>query len=208
MKNNFRRTVMRFIKALSESILPLVFWVFLIFGFDVPYIAILTIVSALIHEMGHIGAIAYLSGKYEIPGGRLFGFRIKRGESLSYKDECAILAAGPLINIAIFALTLPFSKGLNGYIGIFGFVNLATAVSNLIPVEGYDGYGIIEQILASKNMTHGLKILDILSFSICIAATFISLYLIDKADSGYWIFAIFFAMMITKLKKYGKYDIF
>ena len=208
MNNDFRRGVFDFIKALSESILPLVFWVFLIFGFDVPYIAILTIISAIIHEIGHISAIAFLCDRYEMPVGRIFGFRIKRSGSLSYKGECAILAAGPLINLAVFLLTLPFRSRLDGYIGIFGFVNFATAISNLLPVEGYDGYGIIEQALASKNLTQSLKILDLFSFFICVMAIFISLYLIEKADSGYWIFAIFFAMMISKLKKYGKYDIF
>ena len=208
MSRSFKRGFFIFAQSLSESILPLIFWVFLIFGFDVPYIAILTIISAMIHEFGHIAAIAYLCGRYEIPGGRLFGFRIKRKGQLSYRGEYAVLAAGPLVNLAVFALTFPFRASLGGYIGIFGFVNLATAVSNLIPVEGYDGYGIIEQMLSSKNLTRGLRILDTLSFLICVAATFISLYLIEKADSGYWIFAIFFAMMISKLKKYGKYDIF
>ena len=203
-----KRAIVDFIKALSESILPLIFWVFLVFGFDAPYIAILTIISALIHEIGHILAIACLCGRYEIPGGRLFGFRIKRSGSLSYRGECLILAAGPMINLTVFVLTLPFASKLQGYIGIFGFVNLATAISNLIPVEGYDGYGILAQVLASKNCTSGLNFLDISSFMISVFATFVSLYLIDKADSGYWIFAIFFAMMISKLKKYGKYDIF
>ena len=208
MRNDFKRASIKFIKTLSESILPLIFWVFLIFGFDVPYIAILTIIAALIHEIGHISAIACLCGKYELPGGRLFGFRIKRGGATSYKGECLILAAGPLINLSVFLFTLPFSSRLGGYIGIFGFVNLATAVSNLIPVEGYDGYGILEQVLASKNWTNGLKLLDLSSFIISVLATFLSLYLIDKTDSGYWIFAIFFAMMISKLKKYGKYGVF
>ena len=208
MRTDRKHPIMSFFESLTESILPLIFWVFLIFGFDVPYIAILTIISALLHEMGHVLAISYFCGQYEIPQGRLSGFRINRTKSFSYKNECAVLAAGPMANLLTFALTLPFGYMLDGYVMIFGFVNLATALSNLIPVEGYDGYGILEQILASQNMTGGLRVLEGISFMISVLATFFSLYLIDKADSGYWIFAIFFTMMISKLKKYEKYDIF
>jgi Zn-dependent protease len=207
MKNSFLHSALEFARTLSESILPLIFWIFLIFGFDVPYIAILTIITAIIHEIGHIAAISYLSGRYVMPNGRMFGFRIKRTESLSYKDECAVLAAGPLANILIFMLTLPFSSLLDGYVCIFGLINLATAISNLIPVEGYDGYGILKQILSAKNMIGGIRTLDRVSFVFSVLATFLSLYLIDKADSGYWIFAVFFVMMISKLGKYERYGV-
>lgn len=208
MKKERLQSLLNLLETLAESILPLIFWIFLIFGFDVPYIAILTIISALIHEAGHIAAISHLSGKCEIPSGKMFGFRIKRSGSLSYRKECAVLAAGPLANIILFILTLPFAHMLEGYVGIFGLVNLATGISNLIPVEGYDGYGILSQVLTSKNMTGGLRVIDCISFMFSVLATFLSLYLIDKADSGYWVFAVFFAVMITKLKKYGKYDVF
>ena len=208
MKKGYADSIVGFLKTLAESILPLFFWIFLIFGFDIPYIAILTIISALIHEMGHITAILCLRGEYEIPTGRIFGFRIRRRDSLSYKSECILLAAGPIMNLAVFLVCFPFRTGLGGYIGMLGLINLATALSNLIPVEGYDGYGILEQILTSRNLMGGLRVLECTSFLFSVAASFISLYLIDKADAGYWIFAVFFAMMISKLKKYGKYDVF
>ena len=52
--------MIKILKTLSESILPIFFWVLMIFGMDVPYIAILTIIAAVIHEIGHIEAIRHL----------------------------------------------------------------------------------------------------------------------------------------------------
>jgi hypothetical protein len=133
----------------------------------------------------------------------------KRGAPyLIYKYRArAGLFVGLLISILIFALSLPISSFLDGYVCILGLINLATAISNLIPVEGYDGYGILKQILSAKNMIGGIRTLDRVSFVFSVLATFLSLYLIDKADSGYWIFAVFFVMMISKLGKYERYGV-
>lgn len=208
MKQNINFSILRVLKILSESVLPLFFWVFLIFGFDVPYIAILTIIAAVIHEVGHLVAITFISQNTEVPRGHLSGFRIKQGNSISYQKSCIILAMGPAANLILFILTLPFRNCLNGYMGIFCIINLATAISNLLPVEGYDGYGIASQILLSKNHTDAIKQLERISFIFSVCATFFSLYLLDKFGSGYWIFGIFFAITVSKLMKSEKYDIF
>ena len=73
-----------------SAILPAFFWLFLIFGFDEPSMAISTILAAIIHEAGHI---AYLISKKRIrPNirGVLSGFRIKASTSLSYDEEVGV----------------------------------------------------------------------------------------------------------------------
>lgn len=208
MKQKLIYALLRILALFANSVLPMLFWILLIFGFDVPYIAILTIICALIHELGHILAISYMSSDSEIPSGHLSGFRIRRQSTLGYRKEIIILAMGPLFNIAVFLLTLLFEGALSGYVRIFGILNLATAISNLLPVEGYDGYGILSEIFMSRGNYRMLKRLEAFSFLFSITVTFFSLYLIDKFGSGYWIFGIFFAIMLTKLIKYGKSDIF
>ena len=58
------------IKVLSEisnSFLPLLFWALIMFGFDAPYIAILTIISAIIHEAGHLFAMLFITHEAQMP---------------------------------------------------------------------------------------------------------------------------------------------
>ena len=94
-------------RHLADTVLPLLFWVLLIFGFDTPDIAILTISAALIHELGHLAAIHLFCGSAKMRG-HLSGFRIKTS-SATYSQHALVLAAGPMANIALFLMLMPFS---------------------------------------------------------------------------------------------------
>lgn len=196
------------LELLCGSILPIIFWISLIFGFDVPYIAVLTIISAIAHELGHCAAIYLFTGKEEKIRGHSSGFRIKRSNSLSYRKEIAILLAGPTVNILIFLALHPFRNALGGYIGTFALVNLATGVSNLLPFEGYDGYGAISEVLRAMGRAEAIKRLETFSFVLSSAVTFVSLYLIERFGEGFWIFGLFFFTVLSKLFSFQKYDIF
>lgn len=208
MKNNTRARIIEIINLLSGSILPMMFWICLVFGFDTVYVAILTLICALLHELGHIGAIHFLSGESVCVRGHSSGFRIKRSVTLSYKNEIAILLAGPLANILVFIVCLSLGGALDGYIRIFGYINLATGLSNLLPIEGYDGYGALVQAFYSRGKDGLVRWLEILSFTFSVFITFISLHLIDRFSEGYWIFGLFFFATVSKLIKFEKYDIF
>ena len=208
MKNFTRYRIIEILKLLSDSILPIIFWVSLIFGFDTPYIAILTVISAILHELGHCMAIHLLgAGESELRG-HSSGFRIKRSDALPYKKEIIILLSGPLVNICIFLITFPFRDALYGYIGALGFINLITGLSNLMPFEGYDGYGALCEALRCIGREEMIDRLEILSFVLSILVTFLSLYLIERFGEGYWIFGLFFFTVLSKLAILGKYDIF
>ena len=194
-------------ELLSGSILPIIFWLSLIFGFDAPYIAILTIISAVVHELGHCTAIYLTTGIGGRVKGHSSGLRIRRNEALSYRKEIIILLAGPLVNLGLFAILIPFGRA-HGYIGTFAIINLATGVSNLLPFEGYDGYGAICEALRSLGRPELVKRLESFSFVLSTGITFISLYLIERFGEGYWIFGLFFFAVLSKLVTFGKYDIF
>ena len=205
VKTLTRYRIIELAELISGSILPIIFWVSLIFGFDTPYIAILTLISAMMHEIGHGLVISVLSRGASLHG-HASGLRIKEGRMLSYGSEIAVLLGGPLMNIFIFLLTLPFGNAMLGYVRILGFVNLATGISNLLPLEGYDGYGAISMLLRSKGAEHLIERLEAFSFVLSITVTFAALHLIDLFGEGYWIFGLFFFTVVSKLAKYGKRD--
>jgi len=208
VKNSTRYRIIEVLELLSGSILPMIFWISVIFGFDTPCIAILTILSAVIHEIGHCIAINLFSKGNATVRGHSTGFRIKQDELLSYSKEIAILISGPFINIIVFLLTLPFKNAFLGYIRIFGYINQVTGLSNLLPIEGYDGYGAISALFRARGFGHFIKWLEGFSFVVSITVTFVSLHLIDLFGEGYWIFGLFFFTVLSKISNLGKYDIF
>ncbi len=195
------------LKWLSYKFLPVIFWLSLIFGFDKPYIAVLTVISALIHEAGHIAAIMLFTKRAEAPRGHISGFRIKRSSQSGHREEILITAAGPLANILTgLVLLLPWWAA-NGYILIFSMLNFATGLSNLLPVEGYDGYGILLELSRLCGSLGAERLLSRISFLFTVLFTFFSLYLLLRTGGGYWIFGVFFTLMLTKVADYGKFEI-
>ena len=169
------------------KILPALFWILFMLAFDEPYVAILTLICAAAHELGHIVALYKISGGYKLKA-VVSGLRLGADGHISYSDEIIISLFGPLVNLAIFVLLLPFYKQ-SDYIILFGTLNLFTALSNLIPIEGYDGYRIIECILMKKGLLdYYSSVLRTISLTVIIVLTFFSLYLIRSFDGGYWIF--------------------
>ena len=194
------------LKFISTSVLPCIFWCLLMFGFDEPYLAIFAILSSLIHELGHCIPIVMYSKNGEIATRSLRGFRIFEKEYYSYREIILITLCGPLANIltAIFIFLLPFA---NDYLKAFAIVNMINALSNLLPVEYYDGFNILKSLFEKNNHTKHTVHLYQLSFAITIVMVFLSLYAIYRFDGGYWIFAVFFISMIRKLLTVKKLSI-
>ena len=184
------------------EVLPVFFWVFLIFGFDEPLMAVMTIISAIIHECGHIGYIIIKKGLKPSIRGVISGFRIKTGAGLSYDDEIGIYLSGPSANLIAFVLlsllALPFGKPA----ALCAIINLATAISNLLPIEGYDGYGALVAAMNRGDVREeAMRRLYLVSCTLIVLLCIISLYFIDRQGEGYWIFIIFFISMIKCISK-------
>ena len=185
-----------------EKFLAISFWSLAIFGFDLAYIGILTILAATAHELAHIIAIVYLRKRTPaMPCGKLYGFRIET-DFISYKDEIIIAAAGPLINIIIAIPILIFARQ-SGYFMDFAIINLMTALSNLFIIEGYDGYKILHASLslALSNRNTADIILPNISFFLSSVMCFISLYFMLKVGEGFWASGIFLAATVAFVLK-------
>lgn len=198
---------MHILKALSDKVLPALFWFFLMLAFDTAAMTVMTCLAAAIHELGHIAAGIILTGdELSLPKATLTGLKIHTGRLLSYKEETIIAASGPLVNIVVFLFALPFFN-LSGYIAAFAFINLLTAVSNLIPIKSYDGYRIISASLAGRlEPCLQARVMSALTLVFSAAAVLISLVLLMLIGEGYWLFAIFFAILIKEILKLHEKD--
>lgn len=199
MHNYTKNSVFPMVFRTLNNLLPSLFWGLLIFGFSEGFVAVSTLASALIHEAGHLLYIFYQRKGIKSFRALPNGLRIKASKSMSYKQERMLYFCGPLSNIMV-ALVLSFLPLKSEKMLIFLIINLATAISNLLPIEGYDGYGIIRSLLEEYN-PHGpwIGLLRVVSCSLIFSFCLLSLYLIDRCGDGYWIFAVFFVSMIKQI---------
>ena len=191
-----------------SKFLPLVFWVLLLVAFDCLYVSVLTGLSAVIHECGHL-LFASSYKKITFPKADISGFRIKIS-GMSYKEELITALGGPVINIllGVVLLIFPESFPFLNYVRIFGIINLMTAFSNLLPIEGYDGYRILYCIGALLFDDTGRYEAMLFGFSFLFSALmcFVSLYLVLKIGEGYWIFFVFFSLTLSGIIKRTKHN--
>lgn len=189
--NEIKATLLK-ILTVCERLLTLLFLIFLIYGFDEPYTAGLTLIAALIHEGGH-EAFLFISGGH---GGRirarLSGFGIKGPSAQSYGKEIMLYLCGPAANFVLAAIFLFLVPALGDYARAGAFINLATGVSNLLPLPGYDGYGIIRTLLDAYAMPSVCyKLLSAAALTVSALVSWFSLYLLSRVGDGYWIYALF-----------------
>ena len=190
--------VYKFVLKLCKEILPILFWILVLFGFDKPYIAVLTLLVALLHEVGHYIAFLVLKCDTGMPLGHISGFRFRQKANTSYAKSILIYGSGAAMNFLVSTAVLPLCHG-NRYLAVFVLIGYATAVSNLLPIKGYDGYNILADFLGSRGCDTGLRILSWVSFAICVVFTFTALYLMYYRNGGYWVYGMFMLMLLGEI---------
>ncbi len=200
-----KRALRRALYALNE-LLPVMFWVFLMLGFDEVYIALMTLCAAAIHELGHYTAILLLKCDTGVPVGHFSGLRIKERRMMSYRDRIIVLAVGPAANLAVSILILPFARGV-GYLSTFSLLNLITALSNLLPVEGYDGYSVLVEWARWRGRERAVGALEAISFITVACLALSALIIMYLYNGGYWLYGLFAAQLLQKMAKNLKYDV-
>lgn len=191
---------MRLLRALGERVLPFLFVVLLMLAFDAVWMTVLTLAVAVIHELGHIGAAMLIGvGDISLPRAVLTGLRIRTGRMLSYREEVIIALGGPMINLALFLLLLPLCRA-SDYLLAFAAVNLLTALSNLVPIRGFDGQRILIGLLSGRLSPEATERLSrALTLTISASVALLSLLFMMIVGEGYWIFAVFFAIMFREI---------
>jgi len=190
---------------LLKKMLPLAFWIVLIFGFDAPYIAVLTILAAIIHEGGHlIISFPFSNKRSNTLKNNISGFRINT-KQLSYKEELLAALGGPLANliVAFILFSLPLESELKEYTYTFGMLNIMTMISNMLPIENYDGHRALSAALylIFGDSASVYSFLYWLSFIFSSIMTFLSLYIMLRIGEGFWMFAVFFSVTLSAVVK-------
>lgn len=125
---------------------------FLFFTSSNP-ILIVGIFFVLLHELGHVFAMAFLGDKIALFEIKPFGVAIVKGNTLgmTFKKEVLVYFAGPLVN-GVFAFTGYLLYRQNGVVlyGICAAVNLLLFLFNLLPVSVLDGGQLLKLFLVKK----------------------------------------------------------
>lgn len=202
--NKFYRTFFNLCNQIS-GFLPLLFWILLIYGFADSESATITVLAALIHECGHELYIFLSRGGTFHLRSSLSGFRIKKGLHSSYLFDTGLYAAGPMANLISVILVLLFPLSPD-YKSLFAAIGLATAISNLLPIEGYDGYGILSSLIKHFGKEERyLPVLQNLSFFLLIILTWLSLYIVGKIGDSFWMAGLFLISLVGEVSKRMKY---
>lgn len=119
---------------------------FLIFA-DSSGMAVLSLTACILHEGGHLLAMALCGiypDKITFYGGGIAISKIGM-EQMSYIRRLVILSAGCTVNFLISSLCLAFPE--NEMIQIFSAVNLLIGIFNALPIGYFDGARILEVLL-------------------------------------------------------------
>ena len=141
-------------------------------GFNLPLV-ISIFIAVLGHELGHALTAKKLGyGSYGINIG-FFAGTAQVDSNMHPRDNIKVVAAGPLVNLALFLLTINFG------IPEFSSVNLFLFIFNILPVYPMDGGHLLKDILMlnMRNRRNAFRIsmsissvVAILSLTVCVLA--------------------------------------
>ena len=167
----------------------------------------ISLLAALIHEIGHIAAakifkIKLTEMKFDLLGARL----VVSKNIISYSKEIILCACGPLFNFLSATIIYTLSSHLvikNYKIDFFIFASLSLGILNLLPIKTFDGGRIIEALLCFIiEPSTSKKTVEILSFITVFLLWSISVYflLIYSSSLSLFVFSIslFFTLFITE----------
>ena len=164
-----------------------------------PINVLLTIISSLLHETGHLIAMMILDNKPQCVCFEITGMNIKRPPSMkiSIKNELLIALAGPFVNglvLVVSCLVLCFFE--NEKVFILASVNLILMTFNLLPIKKLDGGMALYHLLSLKyDADICSKILKVTSITFVIVLYLWGVYIF--ISTNYNISVLIIALFLT-----------
>jgi Zn-dependent protease len=132
-------------------------WFFILFLWMPVSLVIAIFVSVLIHEMAH----AYVADRR---GWRVFGIKVDLftgsaavDTNIPEKDAIPVVAAGPLSNLLLAVLCIPFYSFLvninpiiDGFMNDLFVINIFMFIFNILPIYPMDGGRLLKDFLFIK----------------------------------------------------------
>lgn len=147
----------------------------------------ISVISAVLHESGHLFWLLISGDKPQKIEFGLFGLSVVRSNDmkLNYKNEMISAFFGPLVNIVIAFVCFIFYIFLKSDLLVTVIsVNIFLAIFNLMPVFGLDGGRILEFYLLNKMSPDKCeKIIRIVSTVIILPLMSVGFFILIK--SGY-----------------------
>ena len=107
--------------------------------------------SALLHEAGHLTAIKAVGGNVRRVDIMPLGARIVTSGTMAHVQDIAVYLCGPVANLVFFSLSLPLALAVRSpYCLYFSLANLFLALVNLLPVSGNDGFCVLSAAVSRK----------------------------------------------------------
>ncbi|MDN3506727.1 MAG: M50 family metallopeptidase [Simkaniaceae bacterium] len=141
-------------------------------------VAVVVLVSVLVHEMGHATTALLFGLKPRIELVALGGLTYHQGDKLPFWKQFIIVLNGPLFGfclflIALFLMKVPaFSQGVPAlFVRYFMLINLIWTIFNLVPVMPLDGGQMLRIALEGFFGAKGFRIALIIGMIIAGAAS-------------------------------------
>ncbi|HIV88022.1 MAG TPA: hypothetical protein H9896_07965 [Candidatus Pygmaiobacter gallistercoris] len=178
---------------------PLLAVLTLLLLFDFSGFVRLSLLCALLHEMGHIAAFVLLTGRLPRVTCSFSGLRIEMdGEHLPLAKENLLLLCGPLANLlaaGISALLILSHATFGRY--FFACENLCLALFNLLPVGFLDGGRLAANLLGVR----GAQVLRGLSIAASLTFAGFGLWLFAAQKTGFLLLLLFCLLTLGLIVK-------
>ena len=147
-------------------------------------IGALTLLSAFLHECGHLAAARGMGLTPREVRLDLLGARMEiSGRVLSYGEEFLLAAAGPLTSLLLSLAAVPLWR--YGAARSFSAVSLLLGLLNLLPIRTFDGGRMLEVTLAAGIGTvWASRALRLCSFCSLLLLWLVAVYLLLRAADG------------------------
>lgn len=175
---------------------------------NAPTNVIITVLSSLFHEAGHLITMSAVGNKPQMVRFELTGMNIKRAQSIkiSTKNELLIALGGPLTNGIVFVIScilICFYE--NEFLIIVACINLILMTFNLLPVKRLDGgmalYFLLSRYFDSEMCSLILKITSVI-FITLIYIWGIYVFISSKYNFSVLIIAIFLTLSMLSGNEY------
>ncbi len=173
-----------------------------------PANVLITVVSSLFHELGHLSVMILVGNKPKTVKFELVGMNIIRQENLkiSAKREIAISLGGPIMNFIIVIVSCIFLCFYENYIVMTGAcINLILMTFNILPIKSLDGgailYFLLSQHFDASTCRKILKIISILFITI-IYLWAVYVFVVSGYNFSLIIIAIFLTISLFQNKDY------
>ena len=162
------------------------------------------LLSAMIHEFGHIFFIKFSKKRINKIVFHLGGIIIDCKGIVSYKNEFLISLGGCLFNLIALVISLSFySINHNQVILLFGATNFALLIFNLIPIEGLDGLDLIRYLLLTTFCVEKAKlyckIISLISITILFLITII--LFVNQQNISLFVCLLYLIILMLIFKK-------